>query len=103
MARNRLRFALKNVDIDLLPRFVIHYTLDTVRALARGLRDRRPGHAWLLARALAWNLGQLPATVPARRRDAARSGPGARSYNRSLPLRDRASDGQGGLRPAAPH
>jgi GT2 family glycosyltransferase len=99
MERNRLRFALKNFDLARLPRFAVAYALDAARAVARNQRDGRPADSWLLARAVAWNLRALPATWAARRRDLGRLGPRPRSYNRSLPLRHRISDGQGGIRP----
>ena len=98
MERNRLRFALKNFDAGWLPGFLVYYALDAVRTLARNFRDGRPARNWLLARALAWNACHLPATLAARRRDLGRLGPLRRSYNRSLPLRDWSSAGQGGLR-----
>ena len=100
MTRNRLRFALKNFDPDALPRFALHYAYDLVRTLARHVRDGRPRDNLLVARAVGWNLRHLPATLAARRRDLARIGRSRRSYNRSLPLRGRASDGRGGLRPS---
>ncbi len=99
ITRNRLRFALKNFDRSALPRFALHYAYDLARTLARHLRDGRPRDNLLVARAVAWNLRHLPATLAARRRDLARIPPPRRSYNRSLPLRDRSSDGCGGLRP----
>ena len=99
ITRNCLRFALKNFDSDLLPLFALHYTYDLARTAARHVRDGQPRDNLLLARAVAWNLRHLPETLAARRRDLARIGPGRRSYNRSLPLRQRASDRRGGLRP----
>jgi hypothetical protein len=100
MARNRLRFALKNFDADRLPRFLLHYTIDAARVMAGNIRDGRPWHGLLFARAVAWNLRHLPATLAARHRDLRRIGPNCRSYNRSLPLRDRTTDGCGDLYPA---
>ncbi len=99
MERNRVRFALKNFDADLLPCFLAHYGADTARALARNARDGQHQRSRTISRALAWNLANWWPTLVARRRDLARIGPRARSYNRSLPLRDRASDGKGGLVP----
>jgi GT2 family glycosyltransferase len=98
MARNRLRFALRNFDRAWLIGFLPAYTRDLAYDAARNLRDGRGGWNWLLVRAVGWNIRRLPATLAARRRDLARIGPGAQSYNRSLPLRHRASDGRGGLR-----
>ena len=98
MERNRIRFALKNFDPDALPGFLFSYAVDAARAIVRNIRDRRPEQNRIIARAWAWNLRHLPATLAARRRDLGRIGPVMRSYNRSLPLRDRVSDGHGGLR-----
>ena len=99
MARNRLRFALKNFDAAALPLFFLLYGRDVVRIITRSLCDGHPEQAATLARALLWNARHLPATLAARRRDLARLGPRRRSYYRSLPLRAFVSDGRGGLRP----
>ena len=101
MERNRVRFALKNFDVETLPRFMLHYAYDTARGIARNIRDRDVKGTWNIGKALVWNLRHLPETLSARRADLARVGPGARSYNRSLPLRHRISDRRGGLGPGA--
>ena len=99
MARNRLRFVLKNFDADLLPAFLLYYAVDIARIFARFIRDGHPQHVLIVTRAWLWNLRHLTDTVAARRRDLARIGPNRRSYNRSLPLRHHQSDGRGGLKP----
>ena len=99
MARNRVRFVLKNFDVDFLPTFPPHYALDIARSFARFIRDGQWQYIWLVARTWLWNVRHLRATLAARRRDLTRIGPARRSYNRSLPLRHHVSDGRGGLRP----
>lgn len=96
MARNRVRFALKNFDVSALPGFVLFLALDIGRDLLRAIRDRAWGRIWLTLRALGWNVMHLGDTLAARRRDLGRLG-ATRSYNRSLPLRRARSDGRGGL------
>jgi GT2 family glycosyltransferase len=96
MARNRIRFALKNFDVSALPGFVLFLGLDIGRDLLRAIRDRAWGRIWLTLRALGWNVTHLAETLAARRLDLGRLG-ATRSYNRSLPLRRTRSDGRGGL------
>lgn len=98
MIRNRLRFALKNFDRAVLPWFLLAFSRDLVWLVLQNLRYRRPSWNWLLLRALGWNLLHLPETLAVRRRETMLLTPQQRSYNRSLPLRDRQHNGAGGWR-----
>lgn len=83
MARNRIRFALKNFDLTYIPGFILFYLVETVYFLFQtfNLTD-----TLMRIRGLVWNIMNLKDTFSARRKDFGRIKKG-RSYNKSLPLR----------------
>jgi GT2 family glycosyltransferase len=95
MARNRLRFALKNFDAAYLPGFLLRYARDLLREAAANRAAGRAGRNRLLLIAVLWNLRHLPATLAARRADRQRLRT-VRSYNRNLPLRSVRCTADGG-------
>ncbi|HEX5501718.1 MAG TPA: glycosyltransferase family 2 protein [Thermomicrobiales bacterium] len=83
LERNRIRFALKNFDLPYLALFAPLYLAGVLRRARRGGGAGRGPARALVARAIWWNLRQLPRTLRARRRDRGHL-PSHRSYNRSL-------------------
>lgn len=96
MARNRLRFALKNFDYSYLPGFLVRYTPEllghTLKGLWLGLLGNPMGghhrsQARYMRQAVLWNLLNLPATFLAKRRNIGLLHR-CSSYNQNLPLQE---------------
>jgi len=96
MARNRVRFALKNFDYGALPRFCFLYSLELLGATLRAVCSTIVGSAsskesrkiaWRLWRAFFWNMLHLPATILAKRHDTGFAHKW-RSYNKNIPLKN---------------
>ncbi len=96
MARNRIRFVLKNFDLSYFPIFIFYWTQEMLREVAKNYKTGAKNYNLLLIKALFWNLIQLPKTIKARNRDLKKLSL-KKSYNKSLPLRNCKSDGFGGL------
>jgi GT2 family glycosyltransferase len=99
MWRNRIRFALKNFDVFFLLLFPAFCALDMCRQVAFNLGHSQKELNLLILRAICYNIVRLPSTIAARWRDLGRIR-ARRSYNRSLPLREIKSDGNGGFKSA---
>jgi hypothetical protein len=99
MARNHLRFVLKQADSHRLPRVLARAMLEISLAAVREARSGQLKALSFPVSAILWNLVHLPATLRTRRLETRRLGPLAGSYLDRLPLRGHASDAAGGLHP----
>jgi hypothetical protein len=88
MARNQFRFILKNFDIRYIPYALQWNGLRNIRNAWRSLRNKQYKGAWLIVKALLWNVVFLPHTLYCRQRDLNKIGSLLRSYNENLPLRE---------------
>ncbi|MDD5317645.1 MAG: glycosyltransferase [Candidatus ainarchaeum sp.] len=86
MARNRLRFALKNFDYAFLPGFLASHALELLGKTAYALAGRE-NDARFMWEAVAWNALHAAGTIAARRRDVGFMNK-KNSYNSNLPLRN---------------
>jgi GT2 family glycosyltransferase len=91
MNRSRMRFALKNFDLDYLPIYFAFFAVENIFNLVTAIgRGNFSTVAKISARVLIWNLTHLRHTISLRRvnyRLLKNSGRPLRSYNKSLPLK----------------
>jgi|WetSurMetagenome_2_1015567.scaffolds.fasta_scaffold07900_4 GT2 family glycosyltransferase len=87
MVRNRIRFALKNFDLEYIPVFLLSFSIETFIDITKDLYNTDLGAIKLRVEAIIWNILNIKITVNARKRDHSRIR-NIRSYNRSLPLRE---------------
>ncbi len=90
MERNRIRFAIKNFDINYLPLFFISFLGETLFIIARDIRNKNFKRTKIRIQVIGWNISNISKTLKGRKKDFSflRKNGFIKSYNRSLPLRN---------------
>lgn len=88
LERNRIRFAIKNFDLDHLLVFYFYLFTETAFVLLRDIKNGNFTRAKIRLRAIVWNIFNIKKTILQRNMDTCilKNNGEIRSYNKSLPL-----------------
>lgn len=86
ITRNRIRFILKNFDIQYILIFLVLFPIELALDLQKDIARKQSKAVRVRFNAILWNIINIKSTYKARRRDLSRIS-NMKSYNRSLPLR----------------